>query len=406
MDTTKTFHKGSTFGAILLVAGCCIGGGMLGLPVVSAPAGFIPSTVAMFVCCFFMITTGLLVLEANLWFKRDVNLISMAGHTLGKTGQAITWFLFLFLFYCLFVAYTSGSGELIAGFLTAFFNYPIPDFVGSLITATTLGFLAYLGTRTVDTLNRVFIFGLAIAYCLLIVLGATHIHPEALLVHHWKAALGTLPIMLISFGYHNLIPSLSTYLGGNVRKMRKAIIVGAMIPLFLYLLWQAVILGMLPYENKEKLQALANHSDMVTNLLSSASQSPLVLIFINLFAFFAIVTSFITNALSCIDFLFDGFDLKRTRQNRAFLCLLAIVPPLIFALFYPHLFINALNFAGGFATVIVFGILPAAMVWVGRYHMQLEQHALVGGGRLTLIAIIAFSLFVFAIELNHQLNLF
>ncbi len=39
--------QGSAIGATLLITGCCIGAGMIGLPVVSAKAGFIPSMLAM-----------------------------------------------------------------------------------------------------------------------------------------------------------------------------------------------------------------------------------------------------------------------------------------------------------------------------------------------------------------------
>ena len=52
-------------GGILLVAGCCIGAGMLGLPVLSAQAGFAPSILMFFVCWLFMARTGLLLLEVN-----------------------------------------------------------------------------------------------------------------------------------------------------------------------------------------------------------------------------------------------------------------------------------------------------------------------------------------------------
>ena len=90
--------KGSVFGSALLVGGTCIGAGMLGMPVVSAMAGFVPSVV-MFICSWlFMLITGLLVLEVTLWFSKGVNIITMAGKTLGRAGQLLGWCLFLFLF--------------------------------------------------------------------------------------------------------------------------------------------------------------------------------------------------------------------------------------------------------------------------------------------------------------------
>src|SRR4051812_37784287 len=98
---TDSVKKGSIPGGILLIAGCCIGAGMLGLPVLSASAGFKPSVLSFIVCWLFMLSTGLLVLEANLFVGKDTNIVSMAERTLGSTGKWIGWSLFLFLFYSL-----------------------------------------------------------------------------------------------------------------------------------------------------------------------------------------------------------------------------------------------------------------------------------------------------------------
>jgi tyrosine-specific transport protein len=59
-------RKENSFGVVLLVAGCCIGAGMIGLPVVSAVSGYLPSSIAMFISYVFTTATGLLLLEASL----------------------------------------------------------------------------------------------------------------------------------------------------------------------------------------------------------------------------------------------------------------------------------------------------------------------------------------------------
>ncbi len=71
---------------------------MLGLPGFVARAGFWAFHVSFIASRFFMLCTGLLLLEANLWFKEDINVVSLAGHTLGKIGKAVGWIVFLFLF--------------------------------------------------------------------------------------------------------------------------------------------------------------------------------------------------------------------------------------------------------------------------------------------------------------------
>lgn len=406
MDTSIESKKSSVLGGILLIAGCGIGAGMLGLPVVSVIPGFIPASVTMLLSCLFMMCTGLILLEATLWFQKEVNLISIAGFALGKFGELLTWILFLFVFYCLMVAYIGGGGELLAGFINAFSPIAISDSVGGLICTLVIGILIYLGAKSVDLLNRLFMIGLAASYCALVATGAPHINTERLLQFQWTATLSIIPIMIISFGYHNMIPSLTYYLKRNVQKLRFAIIVGNLIPLVIYMLWQAIVLGILPAVDDKHFQEILGQSDMVTGLLKSVSGSPSVVVFINSFAFFAIITSFITNGLSFVDFLADGFKISKTSVNKMMLCCLILIPPMLLAFSYPHLFLEALGIAGGFAAVILFGILPATVVWIGRYRLNIMGEMVVPGGKPLLVGVILISLVILAIEISKQLSEF
>src|SRR6202034_2531754 len=102
---------GGLLGGSLLVAGTSIGGGMLALPVLTSVGGFVPSLVIYFSCWLFMACTGLLFLEVSLWLHAEANIVSMADRTLGKIGKYAAWGLYLFLFYCLTLAYIVGCGN-------------------------------------------------------------------------------------------------------------------------------------------------------------------------------------------------------------------------------------------------------------------------------------------------------
>jgi tyrosine-specific transport protein len=86
------------------------------------------------------------------------------------------------------------------------------------------------------------------------------------------------------------------------------------------------------------------------------------------------------------------------------MCLLALAPPLVLSLIYPQLFFKALNFAGGICAVILFGILPVAMVWIGRYRKQIISSYEVPGGRPLLCGVLFFSLFVLFFQLSSMLG--
>lgn len=396
----NSLRQGSLLGAILLISGCCIGAGMLGLPVLSAPAGFIPSLVLFFISWLFMTCTGLLLLEANLWFKDDVNIISIATRTLGNIGKYTAWILFAFLFYALMVAYISGSGELFADFYQEIMHQPFPPWIGSILCTAVLAIFLYIGTQAVDKFNRFLMLGLIASYVALVVLGSHHVNIDLLKHYDWSASFLVLPAMIISFGFHNLVPSLTTYLNRDVRKLKLAILIGSSIPLAVYILWEWLILGLISYDVDFR-QAI-DKGQMASQILRDSVGSSHVVVMAQYFAFFAIVTSFVGVALSFCDFLADGLGIKKTSQGKALLCLLALLPPLFFSLVYPKIFLIALSYAGAFGAVILFGILPAAMVWSGRYYKKLNTQQLVPGGKGMLLAVILFSCLIFALQFIHE----
>ena len=113
MDTASQLKKGHFIGAIFLVAGTCIGGGILALPLLTGLAGFLPSSLMLLLCWLFMTSTGLLYLEVNIWLGSDIHIIGMARRLLGPIGKAISILVYLFICYTSLVAYISGGGGLL-----------------------------------------------------------------------------------------------------------------------------------------------------------------------------------------------------------------------------------------------------------------------------------------------------
>lgn len=385
--------KENTFGATMLVTGCCIGAGMIGLPILSLMAGFFPSLLAMFFSYLFTTCTGLLLLESALWFRKKTNLLSMAQLSLGKWGRISVGVLFLFLFYSIFIAYMDGGGQLFNIFFNKIFRLHFPRELGVLTCAVFVGLAVCAKMKIIDQMNRGFLIGLCAAYFGMVWLCLPYIERDNLLHFNWKSSLSTLPILFICFGYQNLVPTLVDYLGRNVNSLRFAIVIGNFIPFFFYALWNFVILGMLSPANSYQ-------SDMVATLLSQTHQSPLILFASQIFSFFALITSFIAVAISFLDFFRDGLKerLDVTKRDGEFLIFgLVFLPPFVFSLIYPSLFLKALEFAGGIVDVILFGIFPVLIVWSGRYYHKIEGPYKVAGGKILLAVIFAlsFSLLIF-----------
>lgn len=397
----KYNHK-TIFGATMLVTGCCIGAGMIGLPVLSALTGFIPSIIAMILCYLFATITGLLLVEATLWFDDKVNLPSIVEFALGKTGKLITVVLFLFLFYCLFVAYLDAGGGMFADMLSGLLHFHIPHSIGIVTCMSFIFAIAYAGTAIVDGFNRSMLIGMIVSYLILVAVGLPSINNENLLYTNWTAMFGVVPILLICFGYQNLVPSITYYLNKNVNAIRFAIIIGNLIPFLVYFIWDYVILGMLSGGRA----STGNEAEMVTELLQNAAVSSLsIILFIKSFSLFAMMTSFLPNTVSFVDFLKDGFNkfFNYGIKNDLIIYGLVFVPPTICALVYPRLFLHALSFAGGFIDVLLFGVLPATVVLVGRKMRKTASVYQVIGGSVTPILILVLSVAVLVFKLKGGL---
>lgn len=368
---------------------------MLGLPVLSAQAGFQPSLFTFFACWFFMLCTGLLLLEVNLWYGGEISLITMADRTLGHVGKIVSWLVYLFLFYSLMVAYVAASGSLITEFIGQSTGHYWHHSMGGLLFCLIFGTLLYLGTGALDWFNRLLMLGLLFSYVCLVGMGSSHVKRDLLQHHNWSAVTAVIPAVIVSFGFHNLIPSLTTYFHCHARPLKGAIILGSAIPLLIYLVWEWLILGIVPLQD---FKVALNQGEIATEALKNAVGASWIVDIAQTFAFFAVVTSFLGVALSFVDFLSDGLKIKKTPQGKVFLILLVLVPSFLCALLYPTIFLIALNTAGGFGAVILFGILPVLMVWKGRYIQKLGLPQIIPGGKPFLLGIMAFAVWVIALQ--------
>lgn len=397
-------REGSVLGGILLIAGSCIGAGMLALPVITGVAGFGPSLVMLFLAWLFMTSTGFLLLEANLSLGYDLSLISIAEKTLGKTGKILCWLLFVFLFYSLSVAYIAASGSILHSIVFDLFEFELPDWCGSLLFTLIFGIVIYTGVRQVDYLNRLLMVGLILAYCVLVLLASLHIKASYLAVKQWKYAFAALPVLIISFGFHNMIPSLAMYLKGNVKRLRVTVLIGSLIPLLVYLVWEAVMLGIIPIQGREGLLHALDQGEVATSALRKVVGVSWINTVAQAFALFAIITSFLAQSLSLVDFLADGLKIPKIGFGRLMLVLLTLVPPFAFAFVYPGIFIRALNIAGGFSAVILFGVMPVLMVWILRYKRKIQTPKMLPLGRALLTVVILFAVGIFALEAAQELG--
>ncbi len=372
---------GHLFGGALLVAGTSIGAGMLALPILTGLGGFGPSLVVYFLCWLFMTCTGLLMLEICLKNSPDVNLVSMAASYFGVAGKVFAWVLYLFLFYCLSIAYVAGGGAMLRDWLGLG-----PIWAGGVLFVLLFGPFVYFGAKVVDRLNLFLMAGLIGSYLLFVIFGIGHVNLSFLQTANWGPALFALPIIFTSFSYQGVIPTLTAYMKRDASKIRIAIVLGTTITFLVYLFWEFLILGIVPLEGLEEARRLGQTAAQpLKNHLMSGS----VLAIGQAFGFFAIATSYLGVTLGLFDFLADGLRMAKKGLRRGFLAALTFLPPLMVALTRPGIFLTALTYAGGIGCALLLGLLPILMVWKARSRGE-PGPVMLPGGKFLLALLAAF----------------
>lgn len=385
-----------TLSGSLLISGTTIGAGMLGIPLVTAPSGFLPGVLISILVWFFMYCTALLFLEVTLWMPDGSNVLSMSKKFLGPIGRFFSGMLFIFLYYCLMVAYFDAGAPLLSRAF-GFFGFSLSPILSFVFFGTFFGLVVTLGAKSIDRTNLMISVAMIASWFLLISSGVSEVKQAPLKVVEWHKVFLAMPVLFSAFGFHNVIPSLSTYLKRDRKALQRSIFWGSLIPLIVYIVWQWLIIGAIPKEDiMEALKAGVAISDSFQRQLGH----PYFITFIRLFSFFAIVTSVLGVSFSMVDFLGDGLKIKkRVGFVRFFLSILTFIPPMVFSIFYPDVFASALGIAGGIGEAFLNGLLPISLLWVGKYMWQLKTDLkwLENRFMLTLLALYAF--FVIGLEI-------
>lgn len=393
----KTLQKNSLaklFGGILLIIGTSMGGGMLALPLATATTGFAHAVILFLFCWAIMTASAFFILEANLWLEEDANLISMAGATIGRTGQWIAWFTYIFLLYSLIAAYLA-SGRDIVNQLFSGFHLHIPSAAALLLFLTALSSIVYQGIHSVDRTNRWIMSSKLLSFFLILLFLIPGMRLESLLpTQSYPWVITTFSIIITSFGYAIIVPSLRSYFHSDPIILRRILFIGSLIPLICYLLWEAAIFSLIPLEGPYGLLAIQQSSTPIKALmiaLNIHTKTHWAALIANAFTTLSVATSFLGVSLCLFDFFSDGFHFKKEGIQRIGLYLMTFLPPLLLVQFFPNFFLLGLRFAG-ICCVILLMLLPAWMVWRGRYHKRYQSTFQVIGGKPLLLFVLISSI--------------
>lgn len=335
-----------------MIAGTAVGAGMLGIPLITAEIGFSSSAIMTLLVWMYMFITSLLLMEVSVSLKEKGGFVELAKAYLPPYGKNLITFLFLFLYGILLIAYVSAGSEILG------LKFSESVVIKSLFPLILFTFLL-LRTKRVVTLISVLTIPMWVYFALFYFYGVNHIEFSRLLVDTPSKSYLAVPILFGAFGFHNVIPSITTYLDYDKKSLRKAIFLGSMIPCILYLLWQFLILGMV---DAETLSLAKAKGIPVVTLLGGITQNSIFATAGAIFAFFAILTSALGVGLSVVRFI--------DKRERSFTILGVILIPTLVAFTNPGIFLRALSFAGGVGESILNGIIP---VWLYVVYKNLKS---------------------------------
>ena len=341
-------------GSIMIVTGTEVGAGILALPIITAKLGFFLSAIIMFIAWCLMTYTALLIADISLSMPKGSSFTSIAKQTLGLPGAVITWTISVLLMYCISVAYISAAASTFNNLLTNF-SYDIC----AIVFVVTLGGIVVIGTLAVDMVNRILliikiVFLVASSFFLLQYLDISNLMTRPL--ETGRSLAIAIPIIITSFASHIIIPTLTQYLDKDAKALFRVIFYGTLIPLLLYLLWLASILGMLPlYGDISFMNSIFNNTSItsanVGNMLQALDQkitTTMATISLTAFANISVITSYLGVSLAFFHFNIDSYNLRcHTKISEKFIAIvLTFIIPLCINIISPNFFINAISYVG------------------------------------------------------------
>ncbi|CDR33209.1 amino acid permease [Criblamydia sequanensis] len=360
------------FGAILLVAGTCIGSGMIALPLVLAKLGLIPSILLMVMIWFIMYYTSLVHLELNLQAGHGLSLGALGRYFSGRTAELIGTISLKLLSYSLLAVFIYGGSsilkELIASKMVVEYSFNNIATCYTLLSITLL----LLPIKLIDYLNRfLFVSLLTVVAILLAGIVITINWSELPLFSEQHSDLSVwmaiIPVAFTSFGFQVIFHTLTNYCHKNVKMLKQAFLWGSLIPAIVYIVWTCSILSVVYQDNPQFYDQMAGGKAEVGELiqvLSGIAKWQSVQLLVWWISMLAIATSVLGVGLGLCDSIKGMLSKKvpNTAIRNILASIITILPAYLVVMYVPNAFITVLGFAGMILAVIAI-LLPVYLFW-------------------------------------------
>ena len=371
--------KKELFLAVATLVGFVVGAGILGLPYVFSQSGFLVGALNVVLIGLAVMVLNLMIGETSLRTKKIHQLVGYTGKYLGLNGKKIMLFFLSVEWFGAMVAYIVKIGEILSALIRPFIE--IDPLICSIIFALMGSYLIYKDLLLIEksefwlvTLTIIIILSIGI----LCMPSLNPINLQGFNIQHLWLPFG---VTLFAFGGAGAIPEMREELAKNKKLLKKAIIIGGLIPIALYLIFPLFIVGVTGSATTEEgILGLANILGYKILLLGG------------FFAILAMSTSFLAVGLAIKDIF--KFDMKKTNLNSTMLACIVplIVSILVVLLKIDKVFYNVIDMCGSVFYPFT-GIIFVLTFWQAKVKGDRKpEYSLKFGKLLGILLIILFLL--------------
>ncbi len=392
-------------GSILLIAGTCIGSGMIALPMVLAKIGLIPSIILMFIIWFLMYYTSLINLELNLQAGKGLALGRLGRYFSGRIAEIIGMVNLKILSYALLAVFIYGGSSIIQNLLSLDISI---TYIGAWYAVISI-LVLLLPLKLIDYINRLLFIGILIVIAILIIglIAMIKWYNLPLFSSRYKEILvwsEIIPVVFTSFGFQVIFHTLTNYCNKNAKTLKLAFLFGTLIPAIVYIIWTSSVLTVIHHENPVFYQQMVVGNVEVGELvkeLSSIAKWQSVQLLVWIISTLAIATSVIGVGVGLCDSLKVSFS--NLQCNSIIRDIIAstttILPAYIVTILIPNAFITVLGFAGMILVIIAI-LLPAYLLYKAKiknfYYPELKKKYLI-------VVSVIIGIFIIGYELTNTI---
>lgn len=230
--------------ATSVIIGTAIGAGVFAIPYAISRVGFWPiGALYIFTLGLVVILTTLAYGEVVLRTKGRKQMTSYAEYYLGGWAKRLLTFSLGFGFYGALIAYTIGVGQFLSVLLSPYLG-GTPVF-WSLVFFVLAASAVFKGLKTVAFFEGLMVFFLLCLVALVVLLGLPMIDLSNLTSawSGWTNLFLPYGVILFAFGAAAAVPDMMDLLKDQKRKLKKAIILGMLFPMIVYLVFAFVAVG-------------------------------------------------------------------------------------------------------------------------------------------------------------------